>query len=518
MTARAHAAALLGAGLVVGATLAVRLGVVAARPHEQHRTHVHDGLLWIEVTDERGEKLPARVTFRGAGETPTPEFTTVDVAREEQGAVAAFDRAFVLRGDAELRVPPGTYDVYVSHGPEYDAVKQRVTIGAGADSEISVTLRHVVDSRGWISADFHVHAAPSFDSRVPLRDRVHQFVGDGVDFIVSTDHNQITDYAPVIGELGVGDLLGSAQGDEITTKDWGHYGAFPLPSDDAEVGRGAPHVKDHTPAEIFADVRKRAPAALIDIHHPRLESGPIGYFNDGAFDPIAMRARRRGFSFDFDAVEVLNGYQDPDRKSVDRVLADWYALLEHGVHVTATGNSDSHHMTFNLGGYPRNYVFVGADADEAPGKLDGATVAAAVKAGRAFFTTGPFLRVTAAGYGLGDVAPARGGKLALSVEVQAPPWMDVSRVTVILDGTVVATQDLAPSTAVVRFQKTFSLAVARDGFAVVRVAGARPMAPWVGDDRFKVYPMAVTNPIWIDADGDGKCLTWHAAPTRPPRR
>ena len=515
MISRAHALVVTGAGAIAGLTIAIELGVapVDARPHDQHAPHRHDGLLWVDVLDERGLPLPARLTFRGVGETPTPEFTKVDIAREERGAVSAFDRAFVLRGEAELRVPPGTYDVFVGHGPEYEALKERVTITAGEDAELNVTLRHVVDSRGWISADFHVHAAPSFDSRVPLRDRVHQFVGDGVDFIVSTDHNMVTDYAPVIGELGVADLLGSAQGDEITTKDWGHYGAFPLPAEDSEVGRGAVPAGKRAPKDIFADVRRSAPAALIDIHHPRLESGPIGYFNDGAFDPKTLRAKRPGFSFDFDAIEVLNGYQDPDRKSVDRVLADWYALLGHGVHVTGTGNRDSHHMTFNLGGYPRNYVQV---PDDEPGKLDGATVAAAVKAGRAFFTTGPFLRVTSSGYGLGDVAPARKGKLPLSIEVQAPAWMDVSKLTVILDGQPVLTQDLADTGDVIRFQKTLTIPVDRDGWVIVRVDGAKPMAPWVGDDRFKVYPIAVTNPIWIDADGDGRCLSSHVGPTRPP--
>src|SRR5262249_60648004 len=109
--------------------------------------HAHDGLLWVTITDERGEPLPARLTFRGDGDTPTPKFTVVDIGREEQGAIAAFDRAFVLRGNASVRVPPGAYRVYVSHGPEYDAREERVTITAGADSELAVQLRHVVDSR-----------------------------------------------------------------------------------------------------------------------------------------------------------------------------------------------------------------------------------------------------------------------------------------------------------------------------------------------------------------------------------
>jgi hypothetical protein len=44
------------------------------------------------------------------------------------------------------------------------------------------------------------------------------------------------------------------------------------------------------------------------------------------------------------------------------------------------------------------------------------------------------------------------------------------------------------------------------------------MAPNVGDIRsFLVYPMAVTNPIWIDSDGDGKVtpVAPYARPTPP---
>ena len=34
------------------------------------------------------------------------------------------------------------------------------------------------------------------------------------------------------------------------------------------------------------------------------------------------------------------------------------SLLDRGHLVTATGNSDTHHLNYNLGGYPRNYVNV----------------------------------------------------------------------------------------------------------------------------------------------------------------
>ncbi len=473
-----------------------------AHPHLRHAT----GTLSIEIRDDNNVLIPARLTFRPVGETPKLFFTTIDIAREEAGAITAFDRAFVLRGDADLRVPVGTYDVWISHGPEWDTTRERVTIQAGAETEIHTKLHHVIDTPGWISADLHVHSAASLDSRVPMRDRVFQFVADGVDLIVATDHNVIADYAPLIAELGVADLLASATGDEITTKQWGHFGAFPLPGDEAELGHGAIETGKHTAAQIFADVRAKAPGALIDVHHPRLVHGSMGYFVLSELDIATGRTKTPGFSFDFDAIEVLNGYQDSDRKTVSKVIGDWIGFLDSGKHVSCTGNSDSHHMTFNLGGYPRNYVAVG---DVAIDKLDPAVVAAQVKAGHSFFTTGPIVDATIAGKTYGEVAsiaPGKPGKLDLHVTVRAANWVSAGKLTVLGPGnTVLATRAIASSTQNVRFDDTIELPVDRDGYAIIRVDGDRPMAPNVGDiGSFLVYPMAVTNPIWIDRDGDGK--------------
>ena len=489
-----------GLGLVTAA--------VIARAHPRLR---QTGTLSIEIRDEHGALLPARLTFRAVGETQNLFFTTIDIAREEAGAVTAFDRAFVLRGDADLRVPVGTYDVWVSHGPEWDTARERVTIRPGAETEVKTRLRHVIDTPGWISADLHVHSAASLDSRVPLRDRVFQFVADGVDLIVATDHNVIADYGPVIAELGVGDLLASSTGDEITTKQWGHFGAFPLPADETEIGRGAIETGKRTAAQIFADVRAKAPSALIDVHHPRLLRGKMGYFVLSDLDVATGRTTTPGFSFDFDALEVLNGYQDSDRKTVSKVIGDWVALLDGGKRVSCTGNSDSHHLTFNLGGYPRNYVALG---DVPVAKIDPVAVAAAVKAGHSFFTTGPMIEATIDGKTFGElvsgahgpVAPGATTTVDLHVTVRAANWISVNKLTVIGPGnTVLAVRAIPSSTQPVRLDEVIQLPAARDGYAILRVDGDRPMAPNVGDLKsFVVYPLAVANPIWIDADGDGK--------------
>jgi hypothetical protein len=347
---------------------------------------------------------------------------------------------------------------------------------------------------------------------VPLRDRVFQFVADGVDLIVATDHNVIADYAPVIAELGVGDLLASSTGDEITTKQWGHFGAFPLPTDEAEIGRGAIETGKRTAAQIFADVRAKAPNALIDVHHPRLLRGKMGYFVLSDLDVATGQTTTPGFSFDFDALEVLNGYQDSDRKTVSKVIGDWVALLDGGKRVSCTGNSDSHHLTFNLGGYPRNYVALG---DVPVAKIDPVAVAAAVKAGHSFFTTGPMIEATIDGKTFGELVSVARGPVAapgatatvdLHVTVRAANWISVNKLTVIGPGnTVLAIRAIPSSTQPIRFDEVIQIPAARDGYAILRVDGDRPMAPNVGDLRsFVVYPLAVANPIWIDADGDGK--------------
>ncbi|HEY1551187.1 MAG TPA: CehA/McbA family metallohydrolase, partial [Kofleriaceae bacterium] len=259
-----------------------------------------------------------------------------------------------------------------------------------------------------------------------------------------------------------------------------------------------------------AAVRKTAPAALIDVHHPRLEKD-IGYFYLGGFDDTRDEASRPGFSYDFDAIEVLNGYQDTNRRTIDRVLKDWFALLDRGHIVTATGNSDTHHLDYNIGGYPRNYVSVTND-DLAT--LDPSAVAASVKAHHSFFTTGPIVDVNIGGIGMGELAPAPGGKATLEIRVRAAPWVSVSRVIIYVAGKVTKTFELpklptsGPLAAIVpieRFHQKWPFTVPNDTYVVVRIEGDQSLSPVVGGGKdVTVFPFAITNPVFVDVDGNGK--------------
>ena len=462
---------------------------------------LEEGGLTFEILDETtGQRIPGKLTLVGVSGTREPKLAHGDIGVEDDLSLSAYNRIFSLSGVGVVPIPVGTYDITASRGPEWTIATQRVEI-TREGALVRARLEHVVDTPHWVSGDFHVHAAPSPDSRVPMRDRVYEFVADGVDMIVSTDHNVVANYQPVIADLHAEKLLAAATGDEITTGDWGHFGAFPLPSSMEEEGHGAIPVRKRTPTDIFRDVRERAPIAVIDIHHPRLETA-TGYFILGKFDDERDEATRKGFSYDFDAIEILNGYQDTNRKSIERVMKDWFALLDRGHLVTATGNSDTHHLTYNLGGYPRNYVLV--DNDD-PGTVTPADVAKGVKAHHAFFTTGPFVSFTVGATGIGDVAPAPGGKATAQIQVKAAPWVTVSRVILYVAGQEVKRWDVRPSTEVVRFDEKYELAVSHDTYAVVRVEGDGSLAPVVGGGSgVTVHPFALTNPIFLDANTNGK--------------
>jgi hypothetical protein len=462
-----------------------------------------EGGLTFEVRDaDSGAPIPCKLTLVGVDGTLNPRFTKNDIGKQEgDGTVEAYDRILSVTGIGVAHVPVGTYDVYVSRGPEWELAVQRKVRVTPKGALVSARLKHAVLTPGWLSADFHVHAAHSSDSHVPMHDRIFEFVSDGVELITSTDHNVVSDYAPIIAELGVGQYISSIVGDELTTAGWGHFGAWPLPHELESAGQGAVLVRGRGPKDFFADVRRHAPEAVIDVHHPRIDN-EIGYFNIGGLDMRSDKAAMPGFSFDFDAVEVLNGYQDSERKSVDRMIDDWFGLLQHGHLVTALGNSDTHHLDHNIGGYPRNYVRVQEDKSSA---LKEHEIERAVKGHHTFFTTGPFVELSVGQGGIGDVAPAKDGHARAGIEVRAAPWISVSTVTLYLNGKELNRWKVAKSADTVRFKQAYDLTLARDSWIVVRVDGDEPMAPVVGDrQRFDVRPLALTNPVFLDVDGDGK--------------
>jgi hypothetical protein len=432
-----------------------------------------------------GRPLPARLLVRGVKGTPDPDWG------DDPDGGAALNVVYSDTGAGERPVPPGRYHITIDRGFEYTAYEKDVDVVAGRTASVSVELARVVDTRGWIAADLHLHAMPSPDAIQPLADRIRALVATGVEVGVATDHNHVTDYRPVIADLKVAPWIASVVGDEVTTREpaWGHFNVFPLPAG------GQPVVyRATTPHAMFAAARAEGtlgPETVVQVNHPRM--GRIGYFELIRFDASDVK----GFAqrvpvgdLGFDAIEVFNGDHYAQIPKVEECMRDWYALLEAGYRVTATGNSDSHKLAFHEPGVPRNLVAV---ADDDPARFDERAFIAAVRRGRVVVSSGPFIRLTAGGKGVGESVPA--GEVDVSLQVDAPPWVDVDRVELVRRGEVIATWNPPFPKGPHRFEAHVKRALVKGDWILAIARGTKPMTYLY---RPNARPFAFTNPIWVE--------------------
>jgi hypothetical protein len=183
-------------------------------------------------------------------------------------------------------------------------------------------------------------------------------------------------------------------------------------------------------------------------------------------------------------------------------------LLDLGLRYTATGNSDSHLLVYQWAGYPRNWVRTGG-----PGVPTPETMAEAVRAGRVQVSSGPFISLKVGGGDPGDMVASEGGRVQVEVEVLAASWIDTDTVEIWANGEMVAEGALAAGgKGPGRGRLGVRLPVPRDTWIVAVVRGDEPLAevlPWT-----KLVPFAFTNPVFVDADGDGR-FTAPNAPDAP---
>src|SRR5262249_19644423 len=203
------------------------------------------GSLVVNLVDENGAPLAGKASIVGFDASPDPrnKQSVFGLVNNDTGLFGDFDaedasfglvRALFFdqhgtSGTAPLE--PGSYQVVVSHGPEFSIDPQNVTITAGMTTTVNAQVARVVDSSGFVASDFHVHSIESPDSAVARKDRVITMLAEGVDFFTPSDHDIRTDYAPDVAALGASSLISTAVDAEITTFDYGHFNAWPVTID-----------------------------------------------------------------------------------------------------------------------------------------------------------------------------------------------------------------------------------------------------------------------------------------------
>lgn len=438
---------------------------------------------------ENGKASPGKLSFYGP---PHPKLGSSFSAR------GAGNVSLTPDGEGEVALPVGKYRAYASRGIEYDVTAFELDMTSGAKITHDFAMRRVLDTRGYLSGDFHQHAANSFDSAVSLHDRVISNMAEGVEILVGTDHDFVSDYRPAMAELKAAPYLVAVHGVEATTHTIGHFMGFPMMVRPELRNNGAPETWAKTAGEIFVGLRSDPLDKVIQANHPR--AGGSGYFDSLHLDETNANRHDVEMDTSFDAIEVLNGKRVDE---AEKVMRDWMNFISVGRTYTMTGNSDSHAIVFGEAGYPRNFVRMPEQLDQ----FDQQAFVDAIKKRHAVTVSlGPFIELFA-----GDSnAPAQVGdtltvdkrkgvaRVELRFRLQAAPWVDVKRLEIWQDGAKLKEFAVPESKEAIRLVGAVPLDFTKDGYVFALARGDQPLEPVLPTKGSKpTRPFAFTNPIYV---------------------
>lgn len=459
------------------------------QPLTQDLTLPAHATLELDVSDEDSAMaLPVRIQVWPETEVAgLPESHGV-----EAPARGRLHQVFSMTGNESIVVPPGRHRVIVSRGYEWEIFDQVVEVSAGSSAPLDVSLERSVQSDGVMCADFHIHSQQSADSSDRVMDKVMGAIADGLEIPVSSEHEWVIDFQPVVEELGMTSWARGFPSSELTTFSWGHFGVVPIIPRPDEVNNGAIRWDDTNPATVFDRVDALEEKPFLIVNHP--SGGGFGaYLSQTIFDRDTGQGTNDLWSDNFDALEVFNSSGlDSNR---DESVADWFAMLNNGATVWAVGSSDSHGIRTKPTGYPRTCMRFGHDD---PAQLDEADLSGALRAGPDFISGGIFLEVTGPNGErpgdtlMGDTNPT------FTVRAQTPSWIQATELEVIVNGVTVQETPLEVDTDDAGMTYTNSVAVTFDGaldrsWVVFHVRGAGSLDP-VHPGR---SPFAVTNPMFF---------------------
>jgi hypothetical protein len=453
----------------------------------------------VSVT-ESGSPVPCRITLAGTDGVLRP------LVIEPKSPLAARPGVvYTPNGQARIGLPPGPVAVFASRGFEYGVSSKRLDLVDGQRHSLELAIRREVSTPGLVACDTHVHTLThSGHGDATIEERAITLAAEGIELAVATDHDVFTDLNPVALELGVRSCFTPVVGDEVTTRA-GHFNAFPFPTQSL-----VPDSRITDWPRLLEAIRTRAAreASVIILNHPRDLHAGFRPFDPAQFNP-ATGAHRRG-TIGVDALEVVSSgalQSDPMR-----LVHDWMALINHGDRVTAVGASDSHDVARFIVGQGRTYV---ACPDNDVGSIDVFSACHALRDGRALVSLGLLANLTVDGrFQVGDLATGCDSSLRVKVSVLYPSWSGVDRVTLFANGVSLREQPVATAPGAagqteVRWEipcpghDIYLVAVASGpGITAPFWAIPRPYQPT--SRKWTPRVLALTNPIYIDGDRDGK--------------
>ncbi|WP_437568507.1 CehA/McbA family metallohydrolase [Sorangium sp. So ce542] len=508
--------------------------------------------------EERGAPAPAPAPAPAAAPDLLGPLTPAKVSFFDAATGKAVSPPrLALAGELHLPLPPGRIRVVASRGPEYALAEATVDIANGARSPLALTLERVVDTSGYIACDLRQHTARSADAGVASAVRLAWSAAEGVECAVATEHNLAADLQPDVAALRLDAQLRMLPGVELTSgrggAGLGSLSVFPLGGAAAAPREGALRWGDEAAGELLREVRALPGERVVQLSRRHGGGSPLhgaGAPPGGPEEGARQLAQIVGDGGGADALEVWTGREAAAR---DRALEELWALLRASRPVTPTATSDTHGLHGAEAGTPRTYVAVAGDD---PGRLDVGDLVAGLRRRRdVVITNGPFVTMRLGEARQGGVASmrrgARGGPLTLSIQVERAPWVDARELHVLVGGVATGAPiplegaRTTPAGALLdeiaipvvlaagggrrpprpaaraggalgdrgpRQTARGPISIAEDTFVVAIVRGRRPLEPVLAGEPDEILPFAMTAPLWIDADGDGRSLGRAAAP------
>lgn len=466
------------------------------------------GLAHVRMRDSAGRHVPGKVTFVGVDDTPTPYFRPHDPLPTGRYWETRKNSVLPTEEGTHLELPIGRYLAYASRGPEYGIDELVFEMAPAELVYLEFEIDRVVDTSGLLALDTHLHTLHS-DGSVDVAERLRSAVAEGLDVVVSTDHFRRVDYTPELRRAGLAEYLAVMPGSEISIRDPRDFeytldfNPFPLGPEDEEPIWTATETLRPEAMPIFEATRQRHPAALVQLNHVR--SSSWDYFNSYRLDPESAAFARPGFWSDFDLIEVMNG-PFPYSHGNATARRDWLNLLSRGYRSAAVGTSDAHQIDADEPGYSRTYVY---QPVEDVRRIERRSLLEALRGGRSFVTNGPILNVLVDGHRPGDTLTSA-GQVEVRVEVRSAPWISVDEARILVNGErwrVLASD--APIDNVLKLRETVRLTLPGDAHIVVEAVGRRSLYPVVqagstSDPSRTVLPYALSNPVFVDIDGNGR--------------
>lgn len=487
------------------------------------------GTVAATITAADQKPIACKVEFAPVGDAEKPVFGP------DTAEFAVRNLVYTAQGAFRQTIPPGKYNVTISHGPEYDAVITELTVPPGQTVPLAARLVRTVDTPGWISADFHSHSTPSGDNTASQLGRVLNLVAEQIEFAPCTEHNRVSTYQPHIDRLKIGGQMASVPGIELTSTPLplNHQNAFPMKltarTQDGGGPVSGPDLESQIERLALHDNRSEK---LIQVNHPDI--GWMFYDKDGDGKPDS--GFERAFPF-MDVIEIhpidrvlnLGPVAESGGQKFHNTIFNWLQLLNQGFRIYGVVNTDAHYNYYGSG-WLRNWIQSSTDD---PARVNPLEMAHAAEQGRLVMSNGPYLELTARESGkaqtyvAGQDIKATSGKISLKVRVQCPNWLDVNRVFVLVNGRIHATHDYSREktpdafrSGVVKFDRELDLDLKSDAHVIVATGQSAGKLGAIHGPSGNAQPAAMTNPIFVDVNGDGfqpnKDTLDHPLPTKFP--